>query len=222
MKSSAAVLIAATCVCARSCRGEPSAPAASRVAGASAPAAASKRVSPHTVAVLQSDRNIVTTTDSDAARILGDAAAVFAKDDGAAANGKGDVTCHVSLTLEGSVKKFSFADIVEGPDDFLDICRQPGIHIVSRINWCGEPKRMLGGSWNYLGCSNEPGTCVVVLRTAADEGILWAHEFGHNRGLGHPCEPETCTRLQDDRVMHPEIAPGHVKIDADECRAVQD
>lgn len=52
--------------------------------------------------------------------------------------------------------------------------------IVSEINWCG--------SFNLraLGCAPRPGNFIVVetYRYPYD-GILWAHEFGHNCGLSH-------------------------------------
>ena len=55
------------------------------------------------------------------------------------------------------------------------------VHVVTAINSCGGP------AINTLGCSDMPGTGMVVVRMGRlyDEADLWAHEFGHNKGLDH-------------------------------------
>ena len=53
--------------------------------------------------------------------------------------------------------------------------------VVRVINYCGGP------GTNILGCSWIAGNGMVLVRfgSVADEGALWAHEYGHNAGLGH-------------------------------------
>ena len=53
--------------------------------------------------------------------------------------------------------------------------------VVRLINYCGGP------GTNILGCSWIAGNGMVLVRfgSVADEGALWAHEYGHNAGLGH-------------------------------------
>lgn len=52
--------------------------------------------------------------------------------------------------------------------------------VVNAINWCG------GLAPNIIGCAPIGGDSLVVVRfTANQEGILWDHEFGHNKGLQH-------------------------------------
>jgi hypothetical protein len=48
---------------------------------------------------------------------------------------------------------------------------------------------------------------------AVREGVLWAHEYGHAKGLPH--RPDTDT----DALMHPIIEVPHSKISATECEA---
>ncbi|WP_179957550.1 hypothetical protein [Exilibacterium tricleocarpae] len=70
----------------------------------------------------------------------------------------------------------------------------PGfVKAVNRINWCG------GFSPNIIGCAPAPGNGILVVRfTSSLEGILWAHEHGHTRGLRH--------RNSSTAVMAPSIA----------------
>ena len=62
--------------------------------------------------------------------------------------------------------------------------------VVRLINYCGGP------GTNILGCSWVAGNGMVLVRfgNVADEGVLWAHEYGHNAGLSHnPIAPTSCT-----------------------------
>jgi hypothetical protein len=55
------------------------------------------------------------------------------------------------------------------------------VKVVDYIGWCG------GGGTGILGCGETPGNSLAVVRMSNkyEEGILWAHEYGHNSGLGH-------------------------------------
>jgi len=53
------------------------------------------------------------------------------------------------------------------------------VKIVRAINFCG------GTGTNIVGCAPVPGSKMIVVRISGPESILWAHEYGHNLGLGH-------------------------------------
>jgi len=81
-----------------------------------------------------------------------------------------------------------------------------GVKVVRRILWCGGP----GGS--IIGCAPLPSSVVnlsVVRFTPAQEGILWAHEYGHNCGLNHRTNDQNA-------VMFPSIAPNRLVVNAPE------
>lgn len=61
---------------------------------------------------------------------------------------------------------------------YLSVAR---VKVVDYIGYCSGP------GTNIIGCSLTPGNGMVVVRISGpgDEGKLWAHEFGHNIGLGH-------------------------------------
>lgn len=81
-----------------------------------------------------------------------------------------------------------------------------GVKVLRSIRWCGGP----GGS--IIGCApvGNPTVNLAVVRFTADqEGILWAHEYGHNAGNGH--------RSNDARaLMFPSIGADHNVVDATE------
>ncbi|HEV2765344.1 MAG TPA: HEAT repeat domain-containing protein, partial [Pyrinomonadaceae bacterium] len=81
------------------------------------------------------------------------------------------------------------------------------VHVVSDLNWCGTL------SSNVIGCADTPGGCMIVVRDddPAIEAVLWAHEFGHNRGLDH--------RDVNDAVMHSIIETTHRRLTQAECSA---
>src|SRR5438132_11103414 len=114
-------------------------------------------------------------TDSEADKILAIASNLLAKMDG-----NDDVDCPVVLRRTGQVTKFSAGNgAVKNQADFDQICNLSGnVHVVREINYCGGPV-------TALGCSRCPGTCMIVKRAVSldIEGVLWAHEFGHNQGL---------------------------------------
>ena len=77
--------------------------------------------------------------------------------------------------------------------------------VVDYIGWCGGPGA------NIIGCGLTPGRGFVVVRVsgAALEGKLWAHEFGHNTGLGHNPSPLF--------VMTGGLSAGNTKVSSSEC-----
>jgi hypothetical protein len=148
-------------------------------------------------------------TDADAKTILAQASSVLQTKDG-----PDDVACNVTLSLAGSVSTFDFPipDELYTPADFEAVCSRPTyIHLVNAINNCG------GLSMPGLaGCSETPGKCIVVVRlydpTPLDkEGILWAHEYGHTKGLQH--------RNDERAIMNAYLGPTERCVNVAECEA---
>jgi hypothetical protein len=135
--------------------------------------------------------------------ILGDASTVLQTNDGA-----GDVACRVRLQRNGDVGTFGTGDgSIDTQAEFNAVNGLPGhVKVVNQINWCGAILP------NVIGCAPVPGTSLVVVRfTAGLEGILWAHEFGHNKGLNH--------RADANAVMNGTINANRRRITSEECTA---
>jgi hypothetical protein len=141
-------------------------------------------------------------TDSNADHILSQSSQIIANN-----------ACALSLSRSGSVTDFNVGSgSVLTKSDYERVCAQPGyVHLVNSINWCN-------GITDALGCSDTPGTCIVIVRWAAapdqdpaqiEEGILWAHEYGHTKNL--------CHRNDADAVMNPILNANRLKINQDEC-----
>ena len=143
-------------------------------------------------------------TDADVDRIFADASPVLQVNDGA-----GDVACAVGFTRNGNVTTFSTGDgSIDSAAEFNTVIGLPGwVKVVNQINWCGSLIP------NVIGCAPVPGNSLSVVRfTPALEGILFVHEFGHNKGLNH--------RNDDaNAVMNGTIGSTHRRINAAECTA---
>ncbi len=153
---------------------------------------------------LQISRFETTVLDNARAdQILADMGTILQTSDGA-----GDVACNVSFTRNGDVTPFSVGNgMINSQTDFTDVNGLPGqVKVVNQINWCG------GLAPNIIGCAPVPGASFVVVRfTANQEGILWVHEFGHNKGLSH--------RTGADLVMNPVIGSTKRQVNQAECNA---
>jgi len=143
-------------------------------------------------------------TNGDADGITAAASTILQTNDGA-----GDVACAVALSRDGDVTEFSEGDgSIDSEAQFSALVALPGwVKVVNQINWCG------GLIPNVIGCAPVPGSSLAVVRFNADlEGHLWAHEFGHNKGLSH--------RNDDpDAVMNGVIGETHRRVTAAECEA---
>jgi hypothetical protein len=145
--------------------------------------------------------NTATLTDADADRILDDSTRVVWRNDGA-----GDVSCSARLYRRGNVTAFNNGNgIINSQADFNTINGLAGrVKVVNQINWCG------GLIPNVIGCAPVPGNSQVVVRfTANQEGILWAHEYGHTRGLNHVTGATS--------IMNGTIGTTHTMLTQTEC-----
>ena len=149
-----------------------------------------------------------TTATLDNARadaILADATNVLRTNDG-----PGDVACAVELVRQGDVTAFTAGDgSIDSQAEFETVVvNSPGnVKVVNAINWCSTLKP------NVIGCAPRPGSALAVVRfTENQEGILWAHEYGHNKGLSHRTDDQNV-------VMFPSIATNRLRVNQAECDA---
>lgn len=148
-------------------------------------------------------------TDANAKAIFSQASAVLQSKDGS-----DDAACNVTFSLAGSVSTFDFPTPAEidTPDDFRVVCSRPGyVHIVNTINNCSGMSKP-----GVAGCSETPGKCMIVVRLdnpdpPDEEGILWAHEYGHTKGLQH--------RNDENAVMNPYLGTTERGVNIAECQA---
>jgi hypothetical protein len=116
-------------------------------------------------------------TNAEADQILADASTILQTNDGGA-----DVECEVSFSRDGDVTAFNTGDgSVDSSAEFNTMLALSGyVAVVNQINWCGALIP------NVIGCAPVPGSSMVVVRyIPSQEGILWAHEYGHTKGLPH-------------------------------------
>lgn len=141
-----------------------------------------------------------------------------------AGNSSADVACQVAFTIQSLGSFATGAGVVNSQFDFdalfsdapstnqTSLADVPAslqvrqVRVVSEIRWCGAIAA------NFAGCSDQPGQRIAVVRRGPDrEGVLWAHEIGHSKGLAH--------RNNWAAVMFATILPGHAELTAGECTA---
>jgi hypothetical protein len=139
--------------------------------------------------------------DEEADRILADATAVLKASDGSE-----DTACSVTLSREGVVTQFDQGDgSVDSFNELVQMMNLPGhVAVVNAINFCREIQP------DVIGCAFI-GSFVVERYTQRLEGILWAHEFGHNKGLEH--------RDDENAIMNPTIDDDRRMVTSAECMA---
>jgi len=150
-----------------------------------------------TVQITVHRHSTVALSDADADRILSDMGTVLQNSDSAA-----DTATPVQFVRNGAVRVLpaTVAGTIQTQAEWDTLMSAgTGVKVVQGIRWCGGP----GGS--IIGCApvgNPTVNLAVVRFTANQEGILWAHEYGHNAGLPH--------REDDTRaVMFPTIGADH-------------
>lgn len=119
--------------------------------------------------------------------------------------------CDVKFRLDGSVGTFTGA-----PRDITNAAELEAVHrvnadvkVVESITFCKTYRRS-----GYIGCAwrreGNGSKTVIVTPLVAKAHILWAHEFGHTKGLQH--------RAGDQVLMTPcQISPITVEINQHEC-----
>ncbi len=98
-----------------------------------------------------------------------------------------DVACCAGMQRSGNAGVFGSPtdglDVIDNETEFYAVINHTVARakVVRLINYCGGP------GTNILGCSWVAGNGMVMVRfgNVADEGALWAHEYGHNAGLSH-------------------------------------
>jgi hypothetical protein len=154
-----------------------------------------------------SRHNVAALTNAEADSILADASTVLQTN-----NGPGDVACRVSLVRSPDVVVFTAGDGSLGTQaELSQVFNLPGnVKVVDDVDFCA-------GSFNtsIIGCGQLPGTSFITERfTANQEGILWAHEMGHNVGLDHRND-------STDNLMFWTIGTNRQRINQTECNAFQ-
>lgn len=119
-----------------------------------------------------------------------------------------DTECPVEFLRSGSVTSFTTGDgSIDSQSEFDTLIALSGkVKIVNAINWCGAIIP------NVVGCSPMPGSSQLGIRfgTTHQEAIMWAHEYGHTRGLAHRA---------GTYVMNGTIANANTRVTATECTA---
>jgi len=122
-----------------------------------------------------------------------------------------DMACCIKLEREGDNRSFGVPgdglDVITTSAELSAVINNPisRVKVVDYIGWCGGP-----GS-GIIGCGYTPGHGMVVVRmsSAHDEGLLWAHELGHNTGLPHNSTPGF--------IMFASFSSGASKLSSYEC-----
>jgi hypothetical protein len=149
-------------------------------------------------------------TNANADSILAAATNILRTDSGA-----NDVACSVNLRRVNDVAVFTQGDgSIDSQAEFNAMIALRGrVKVVNAINWCGDT---IPG---IIGCAPAPGNSQLVVRTDQDlEGEVWAHEFGHTRGLPH--RPTTPNNV--GAVMFPMALADNTRVNQTECSAYRD
>ncbi len=119
------------------------------------------------------------------------------------ADSPADIACCTALQRHGSLGTFAVTDgFVETSSELISLFTLSShqVKVVPALDYCG------GYNTSIIGCAylNTPKNMVLeyVGNTTID-GILWAHEFGHNQGLLHP----DSTGGFPSRIMNAKLFP---------------
>lgn len=147
----------------------------------------------------------VPLTDDDADRILAEMSTVLQTKDQI-----NDVPTSILYRRDGAVQLLpsNVPGAIQTPDEQAAAFAVPGIKVVRDISYCDGPGETI------IGCApvGSPVVNEIVVRfteAQQQEGILWAHENGHNAGLDH---------REDDQnaIMHPVILGNHRVVNSPE------
>jgi len=124
-----------------------------------------------------------------------------------------DVACCIQLQRVGAGVSFGSSgdglDVITTSSEISQVLSNTvaRFKVVDSIQYCGGP-----GS-NIIGCGYAPGDGIAVVRLSSltSEGLLWAHEFGHNTGLGH--------NPSGGYIMSPSLGGGNTRLLGYECNS---
>ena len=119
-------------------------------------------------------------------------------------DGPDDVPCDVGFVRDGVIDSFRrIPNVILSENQFIAAADRSDVVVVERINWCGTPKSNVAGC-TWLGVS-------MVQRSARDPGNVWAHEFGHLKGLRH--------RSVRGALMNESVSSDSRQVSQEECDA---
>ncbi|HEV2816638.1 MAG TPA: hypothetical protein VGW40_05390 [Allosphingosinicella sp.] len=142
-------------------------------------------------------------SDDEADSIFAEASSILQSNDGPF-----DVPCSVVLLRAGPVTTFADTDgTIDTSAELETVFGLNGnVKVVERIDFCGVFNVAIRG------CGGIPGSSFIVERVEGLDGMIWAHEFGHNRGLFHRDDlPEA--------LMYFRAGATHRRINRSECTA---
>lgn len=107
-----------------------------------------------------------------------------------------DIACCVALQRNGSIDAYSTTDGTINTSTELNAVFNNStyeVKLVRALDYCGGYNTSIIGC-AYIGTSKN--MILEYLGNVTLDGILWAHEFGHNQGLYHP-NPSVSTRIMN-------------------------
>jgi hypothetical protein len=121
-----------------------------------------------------------------------------------------DMDCNIAFCRDGTIEEYSVDNgIIDNEAELLAVAAIPqDIKVARAINFCREEFGVVAGC--RVGDTFIVGDPRLV---GSDDGINWAHEYGHVRGLGH--------RVPDDphAVMREGTLPISRRVNSRECTA---
>ena len=117
------------------------------------------------------------------------------------ADSSADIACCVALQRNGPVGTFNTTDGFINTRTELNALfnlNSYQVKVVPALDYCG------GYNPGIIGCAYISSSKNMILEYLGDvtlDGILWAHEFGHNQGLYHP-DPPVSTRIMNGSLSY--------------------
>lgn len=148
----------------------------------------------------------VNLTERDADLILGEMSYVLRGFDGS-----DDIECNIAFCRDGTIEEYAIDDsIIDKEAELLAVAAIPqDIKVARNINFCsGEFQSFAGCAVGDTFIVRDPGIIIT-----SDDGINWAHEYGHVRGLGHRKDPDP------NAVMVEGTTPISRRVNPTECTA---
>jgi hypothetical protein len=163
-----------------------------------------------------------TLSNDELTNILEDASAVLKNKDGPE-----DVACDVEFKRDGDISIYADHDgFMDSAAKWTSLAHDRAYaKIVIEITFCGD--KLVDPT--TAGCGDPRYGYFVIRRLAnkAAEGVMWAHEYGHTKGLRH--REDRAPKLSSPVLPNPHalmtglpLFPWNNIIDVAECRAFRD